>query len=62
MKKYFLYLKKDLKCSISAVALIPFRHYLFVNSWYDWSWFALAIPIFILLGGPLYVAARERRF
>ena len=62
MKKYFLYLKKGLKWSMPTVVLIPFIHYLFVNSWYDWIWFAFAIPIFILLGGPLYVAARERRF
>lgn len=60
MKRYFLYLKKGLIWSMLTVALIPFIHYLFVNSWYDWSWFALAIPIFILLGGPLYVAAVEK--
>ena len=62
MKKYFLYLKKNLKWSIPTLVLIPFIHYLFVNSWYDWIWFAFAIPIFILLGGPLYVVARERLF
>lgn len=62
MKKYFLYLKKGLKWSMPTVVLIPFIHYLFVNSWYDWIWFAFAIPIFILLGGPLYVVARERLF
>ncbi|UTD13124.1 hypothetical protein HO345_09080 [Treponema denticola] len=62
MKKYFLYLKKSLKWSIPTLVLIPFIHYLFVNSWYDWIWFAFAIPIFILLGGPLYVVARERLF
>ena len=54
MKKYFLYVKKGLLWSLSFIIILSLIHYLRVQKFYGYDWYLLAIPIVLLIGGPLY--------
>ena len=60
MKKYFLYVKKGLLWSLSFIIILSLIHYLRVQKFYGYDWYLLAIPIVLLIGGPLYAFAVEK--
>ena len=60
MKKYFLYVKKGLLWSLSFIIILSLIHYLRVRKLYEYDWYLLAIPIALLIGGPLYAFAVEK--
>ena len=60
MKKYFLYVKKGLLWSLSFIIILSLIHYLRVQKLYGYDWYLLAIPIVLLIGGPLYAFTVEK--
>ena len=57
---YFLYVKKGLLWSLSFIIILSLIHYLRVQKFYGYDWYLLAIPIVLLIGGPLYAFAVEK--
>lgn len=60
MKKYFLYVRQSIRWSILFIVIVNIIHYLHARKFYEYDWYFIAIPVDLLLAGPLYAVAIKK--